>query len=188
MVIGVDMKRTSENLSFIQMMLLLLLVFRKTFQQTQWPAVDKVPPENSEWTSTVLQGLSIPNLPLSPKGTGLKSSNLKSDYHTCLGGVWAFTYDDGPSSFTPSVLDTLEKNNKTLATFFVVGSRIVSNPQPLIDAFKAGHQIALHSWSHPYFTSLTNGQIIAEIVYTANIIASTIGVVPQYFRPPYGNV
>ena len=34
------------------------------------------------------------------------------------------------------------------ATFFVVGSRVVSYPDILIAEYMAGHEIAVHTWSH----------------------------------------
>ena len=34
------------------------------------------------------------------------------------------------------------------ATFFVVGSRVVSYPDILIAEYMAGHEISVHTWSH----------------------------------------
>ena len=34
------------------------------------------------------------------------------------------------------------------ATFFVVGSRVVSYPNILIAEYMAGHEISVHTWSH----------------------------------------
>jgi peptidoglycan/xylan/chitin deacetylase (PgdA/CDA1 family) len=46
----------------------------------------------------------------------------------------------------------------------------------------------VHTWSHPDLTTLTDGQIIAELVWTMKIIYDVIGVVPRIMRPPYGAV
>ena len=35
-----------------------------------------------------------------------------------------------------------------LATFFVVGSRVVERPAVLIEEYMAGHEISVHTWSH----------------------------------------
>lgn len=35
-----------------------------------------------------------------------------------------------------------------LATFFVVGSRVISYPQILVEEYMAGHEISVHTWSH----------------------------------------
>ena len=72
--------------------------------------------------------------------------------------------DDGPSPFTPLVLKALADRGLK-ATFFVIGSNILTNPQILYDAFTAGHSIGIHTWSHKYLTTLTNDQIVAEVVW-----------------------
>ncbi|KAJ7452869.1 hypothetical protein FB451DRAFT_1520923 [Mycena latifolia] len=35
------------------------------------------------------------------------------------------------------------------ATFFVVGSRVIEYPDLLINEYMAGHEISVHTWSHP---------------------------------------
>lgn len=83
-------------------------------------------------------------------------------------GNWGLTYDDGPSIRTPKLLDTLKKK-KIKATFFVVGSRVVSYPLTLKAAFKRGHHIAIHTWSHPALTSLSNASVVAELKWTMKV-------------------
>lgn len=73
-------------------------------------------------------------------------------------------------------------------TFFVVGSRVLSRPEILRSEYMAGHQIAVHTWSHPNLTTLTNEQIVAELGWTKKVIKETIGVTPAFFRPPYGDI
>ncbi|KAJ3268521.1 chitin deacetylase, partial [Terramyces sp. JEL0728] len=105
---------------------------------------------------------------------------------TCRGKTdWALTYDDGPSQYTPGVVEQLTKHNFR-GTFFVVGAQAKKYPQILIQAYKAGMEIGVHTWSHPVMTSLSNEQIVAEIMYTFNIIKDIIGVECRYFRAPYG--
>ena len=60
------------------------------------------------------------------------------------------TFDDGPSSITEGILDTLsEKNVK--ATFFVCAGESNDKYMPLLERTEAdGHQIAIHSASHDY--------------------------------------
>jgi peptidoglycan/xylan/chitin deacetylase (PgdA/CDA1 family) len=75
-------------------------------------------------------------------------------YESCNDrNTWALTYDDGPSTqFTPALLDYLDQQN-VKATFFVIGLNIVQS-QASMDlvkrAYNAGHQIAVHTWTHPY--------------------------------------
>lgn len=47
---------------------------------------------------------------------------------------------------------------------------------------------AVHTWSHPYLSTLTNDQIIAELGWTKKIIKDTLGVTPNMMRPPYGDI
>ncbi|KAG9300149.1 hypothetical protein G9A89_010559 [Geosiphon pyriformis] len=101
-------------------------------------------------------------------------------------GVWGLTYDDGPSESTPSLLNALNSNNLK-ATFFVVGSRVISYPQTLKAAYDKGHNIAVHTWSHPALTSLSNEAIVAELKWTLKAIKDIIGVTPVYMRPPFGD-
>ena len=35
-----------------------------------------------------------------------------------------------------------------MATFFVVGSRVIERPAVLIEEYMAGHEISVHTWSH----------------------------------------
>jgi peptidoglycan/xylan/chitin deacetylase (PgdA/CDA1 family) len=35
-----------------------------------------------------------------------------------------------------------------MATFFVVGSRVIERPDVLIEEYMAGHEISVHTWSH----------------------------------------
>ncbi|KAJ3268520.1 chitin deacetylase [Terramyces sp. JEL0728] len=105
---------------------------------------------------------------------------------TCVAKTdWALTFDDGPSQHTPEVVSQLTKHNFR-GTFFVVGAQVKKYPELLVQAYKAGMEIGIHTWSHPVMTSLSNEQIIAEIMYTYHIIKDVIGVECRYFRAPYG--
>ena len=63
-------------------------------------------------------------------------------------GVICLTFDDGPSSVTPEVLDVLKENN-VKATFFIVdySEQSKSTIQRIIDE---GHTLAVHGMSHDY--------------------------------------
>lgn len=59
------------------------------------------------------------------------------------------TFDDGPSSLTPKVLDILDEYNAH-ATFFVVGANNEEYEEYLSEIVERGHTLALHSYSHNY--------------------------------------
>jgi hypothetical protein len=54
--------------------------------------------------------------------------------------------------------------------------------------YMAGHQLSVHTWSHPALTTLTNEQIVAELGWTAKVIKAVTGVTPNTMRPPYGDI
>ncbi|CAG8750229.1 4801_t:CDS:2, partial [Cetraspora pellucida] len=69
-------------------------------------------------------------------------------------GVVALTFDDGPGPYTNSLLDYLS-SKQIKATFFVVGISIKEYPELLKKIFKEGHQIGIHTNTHPHLNELT---------------------------------
>ncbi|KAJ3513559.1 hypothetical protein NLJ89_g2890 [Agrocybe chaxingu] len=100
---------------------------------------------------------------------------------------WGLTYDDGPSFYTSNLLSYLDEQNLK-STFFVVGSRVISFPAILQTQYMGQHQIAVHTWSHPSLTTLTNEEIIAELGWSRKVIKDVLGVTPNMMRPPYGDI
>ncbi|KAJ3208322.1 chitin deacetylase [Dinochytrium kinnereticum] len=116
--------------------------------------------------------------------------NAATELCGCTDGKWAFTFDDGPKDLTVEFLNVLAKYN-VKATFFVIGSNVVSSAkyrQNLRLAYEAGHQIALHSWTHSRSTSLSTETLISEIIFSAKAVFEVIGKVPRYYRNPYGDI
>lgn len=111
----------------------------------------------------------------------------KDDLYQCPKGQWALTYDDGPSEFSPKLYDYLDQVNVKV-TFYMVGGQVVKFPDYALRAYKAGHELAMHTWSHNYMTTLTNEQIVAELKWNELAIKEVTGVAPRYFRPPYGDI
>ena len=70
-------------------------------------------------------------------------------YSVTDGKVAYLTFDDGPSKYTPEILDTLDENG-IKATFFITGWCIDGKEDILRDIADRGHLIALHSFSHDY--------------------------------------
>lgn len=174
-----------------------------------FPALDQVPPINSsevqQWIAEVkATGIQIPNIGLSVDGScgsdPAKAANQSICWWTCGGctrdtdvttcpekNTWGLTYDDGPSQYSTDLLNYLDANSlKT--TWFIVGSRAISRPDILQAEYMSGHQLAVHTWSHPYLTTLSNEQIIAELGWTKKAIKDITGLTPNYFRPPYGDM
>jgi peptidoglycan/xylan/chitin deacetylase (PgdA/CDA1 family) len=173
-----------------------------------WPPEDKVPDTNSPqvkaWMKE-LEGVDIPDIPPTKDGTcagdpAAAAQAASRGWWTCGGYTrstdivacptkldWGLTFDDGPSPYTPILLKKLQANNLK-ASFYVIGSRVIERPNILIDEYMTGHEIGLHTWSHPSLTSLTNEQIVAEFGWTRKAIKAVLGVTPTTMRPPKGDI
>ncbi|KAI8896406.1 hypothetical protein BC833DRAFT_102057 [Globomyces pollinis-pini] len=153
---------------------------------SEYPIPNAKPPINKTWTDIFLQGTTIPTIPVNTAPIAVP--NHADDLSTCPNPTdWAITYDDGPSQFTPKVLELLQEQN-VKATFFVIGSNVLKFPEILLQVHQAGHQIGIHTWSHTALTTLTNDEIIAELVWTATIIKDITGQAPKYMRCPFGDI
>ncbi|PCH33355.1 carbohydrate esterase family 4 protein [Wolfiporia cocos MD-104 SS10] len=180
-----------------------------TINPKDYPTLDKTPPTDTDLVQQWIQevqdsGISIPDIPVTNLGGCANNTeaaaNTSRCWWTCGGctrdtdistcptkNTWGLTYDDGPGPWTPDLLQYLEQHDMH-STFFVIGSRAISRPAMLQDEYMAGHQIAVHTWSHPYMTTKTNEEVIAELGWTKKVIKDTIGVTPLYWRPPYGDI
>ena len=96
------------------------------------------------------------------------------------------TFDDGPSSNTPLILDIL-KSYGIKATFFVSGT----SPQHfhyIREAHLDGHQIGLHCFNHDYeyvYKSLKN--YIQDLNKIKEEVYKQIGIYPSIIRFPGGS-
>ncbi|WP_400997463.1 polysaccharide deacetylase family protein [Agromyces sp. GXQ0307] len=97
----------------------------------------------------------------------------------------SLTFDDGPSSLTPALLDVLDRA-RAAATFYVQGSSVARHPGTAARAVAAGHEIANHTWAHPDLTKLTDEQVRDEVRRAQEAIANATGVRATSLRPPYG--
>ncbi|KAF8913899.1 hypothetical protein CPB84DRAFT_1757852 [Gymnopilus junonius] len=162
-----------------------------------------------EWLNTLNAAVAagkIPNIPQSsnlpnqnpvyPTGYDPNSPTVCSATEQCVtpgdiwdapDGVFASSFDDGPTPSTPTLVNFLQSNNKT-TTHFMIGVNILNNPTQFLTAFNAGHDIAVHTWTHPYMTTLSNMDLLGQFGWTMQIIHnSTGGRVPKFWRPPYGD-
>ncbi len=115
----------------------------------------------------------------------VESETTSSDLSNPEAKYIALSFDDGPGDDTARLLDIL-KENDVHVSFFVLGSRIDSNPELLSRMALEGHEVAGHSWTHKSFTSLNNQQVKAEIMQTRAKIYELTGVDSLAVRPPYG--
>ena len=103
----------------------------------------------------------------------------------------ALTFDDGPSPYTRPLLEKLSEKHVP-ATFFVVGEHLSTYGGTLRTMQREGHEIANHTWSHPFLTRLSSSQVKHQLGRTSRAVARIVGPLggskPRMFRPPYGAV
>ncbi|HEY6681927.1 MAG TPA: polysaccharide deacetylase family protein [Propionibacteriaceae bacterium] len=92
------------------------------------------------------------------------------------GGTVYLTFDDGPSQYTPAVLNILRATHST-ATFFELGFRQAEHPAEAAQVRATGNNIGNHTYSHPDLTTLTAGEIRSEVAR---------GPRSGCLRPPFG--
>ena len=96
------------------------------------------------------------------------------------------TFDDGPSYYTPELLDVLARYN-VKATFFVTG-----NHPEYLDcigrAYREGHTIGVHSYTHNYWTIYASEEAFFEdFKKCQDMIYEQTGEYTTLFRFPGGS-
>lgn len=98
----------------------------------------------------------------------------------------ALTFDAAwGASRTPAILDILDEY-EVRSTFFLVTFWIEDYPEAAQEIADRGHELGLHSSTHPNFTGLSNSEIKEELERNISIIEDVTGQRPALFRPPYG--
>ncbi len=100
------------------------------------------------------------------------------------------TIDDGPSKFSVSIADELDKLWLKW-TFFLLWQNISHYKNDVIELLNKGHRVWNHSYSHPIFTKLSLEKASNEVRRTNDIIRNLVAQSNQdpkqemYFRYPY---
>lgn len=104
---------------------------------------------------------------------------------------FAFAIDDGDPQYAQQVLQVIKEENIKL-TFFTVGAPLLDPSTNLSNVYRemqaAGHQIALHSYTHPKMEGLPDyASIDWEYDNDIAAVAQELGGLhTPYFRPPFG--
>jgi peptidoglycan-N-acetylglucosamine deacetylase len=96
----------------------------------------------------------------------------------------ALTFDDGPGTVTPAVLDVLGSRGAH-ATFDVLGARVRRGQALTRRAVAEGHEIGVHGWRHRDLAARPV-RAWAELVRALAAIREAAGIRPRVFRPPFG--
>ena len=102
-------------------------------------------------------------------------------------GQIVLTFDDGPDpEYTPEILEVLAEYDIT-ATFFMIGSEISKHPGLVEDVRDAGHEIGIHTFTHPDLSGQSQWRRRVEMQETQFALAGAAGVTSLIFRPPYSS-
>jgi peptidoglycan-N-acetylglucosamine deacetylase len=101
--------------------------------------------------------------------------------------VIALTFDDGPwRSSTDTILSILKRND-VRATFFMLGAQVNGQRSRVRRVAAAGNLIGVHSWNHPVMVRRSSSTNYADLKKCKAVERAASGVVPRWFRPPYGS-
>ncbi len=108
-------------------------------------------------------------------------NNVKPDKR-----VVYLTFDDGPSSHTHQILDTLDRYG-IKATWFVMGN--TGHLDYVKDIWERGNQIALHTYEHNYdYVYGSPENFVADISRIGSAVNEYLGFTPTLIRFPGGSV
>ena len=123
-----------------------------------------------------------------PKLTEEARNNIQTIYQSETKRAF-LTFDDGPSTVTPAILDVLKQEN-VKASFFVLGSRVNSMPEMTKRIYDEGHYVANHGYSHSYSAIYASPQAVLDEFNECNkAVRNAIGVSDYHshlFRFPGG--
>jgi len=103
-------------------------------------------------------------------------------------GTLAIGFDDGPLPPSPGLNEFLQQN-QIKATHFYIGINIIQFWEAFNTAFMVNQDdIAVHTYTHPYMTTLSNEDVVAQLGWCLQLIYnSTGGRLARFWRPPYGD-
>lgn len=101
--------------------------------------------------------------------------------------IIALTFDDGPNpNETPEILELLAQYNAR-STFFIIGKNAERYPDIVRQEVEAGHELANHTFNHPFFNNRSSiDAIVKEIEHAETVLTNISGKKPVLFRPPGG--
>jgi len=146
--------------------------------------------QNSSLTSE-LKNMQSKNKILQKNYNVLKSSQTSSGSSVTSAGnakIAYLTFDDGPSKYTPRLLDIL-KENSVKATFFIAFMKKDTDEKRawIKRAVDEGHVLGVHSWTHDYHIIYSSEQnFMMDFNKMKDIIVSATGVQPKVCRFPGG--
>jgi peptidoglycan/xylan/chitin deacetylase (PgdA/CDA1 family) len=129
----------------------------------------------------------VAGLSFRPRGQSLGPALTQLPEELAARGALALTFDDGPDpDVTPWLLDELDRC-QARATFFCIGERARRYPALAREIVARGHAVENHSYAHsPYSGFWGPRRWRADVTAAQNAIGDATGLVPLFFRPPFG--
>jgi polysaccharide deacetylase family sporulation protein PdaB len=90
------------------------------------------------------------------------------------------------AEYTDEILLILERN-QVKTTFFLTNIWLEKYPQVAKRILAAGHELGLHSATHPRFSKLSEERIREELISNQKMIKDITGFDAKLFRPPFGD-
>lgn len=100
--------------------------------------------------------------------------------------VVAFTFEDGPGSYTPDLITPFEEHN-VKATFFFTGSKLEDAADQVVRAYDLGMEIGNNTWYQEKISGLEPEMVYSEIEEMNTMVRSLTGSNPTLLRPPAGS-
>lgn len=96
--------------------------------------------------------------------------------------ILAITFDDGPSANSEKILSILKKLQCPAAFFLVAENMNSENIEQYRDPI---FETYIHGYAHENYTTYDKGKCFAEVGRACKVFES-LGIMSEYFRPPYG--
>lgn len=100
----------------------------------------------------------------------------------------ALTFDDGPNGEKTNKIVNILEENKAHATFFMVGNKMESGKETILNVLNKGNEIGSHSYNHKNMRRTKLKDVVSGEEKTNEIYYNITGKELIYTRPPYGNI
>lgn len=155
----------------------------------QADAQDPAEPENAPSENEASDGSESPAQPAAepnPAPEDNAGQNVSSEPAVPAVPMVALTFDDGPYSPVTDRIVAKLTEYQGKATFFVVGNRVSTYSNSVINASNIGCEIGNHTWDHTPLTKLSPLEIAREIHDTDTTVGYYTGKFPALIRPVGG--
>lgn len=97
----------------------------------------------------------------------------------------SLVFDDGPVPTQTEKMLALLAAEKVHVNFSYVGKNVDAHPELAAAAFKAGHELNNHTYTHPHLTTLDDAAVLAEITKGSDAILHATGTPPPWLWAPF---